>query len=125
MQGVRVNSLKYIYENESLENEPVIDRQKKVNYNNLNHIHTTDQMEVYDLIEEWHAVVDQPFIFTNRYERIFCKAFFLSLIHGLWQVLCRHLTIKHIRISFYFSIERIKFEFPFYFYDFYDHFSLL
>lgn len=58
IDGVRIDALKHVYESEELEDEPIFDNKKAVNYNNLNHIYTTDQDEIYDLIQEWRLLLD-------------------------------------------------------------------
>lgn len=58
IDGVRIDALKHVYENENMIDEPIIDSNIAVNYNNLNHIYTTDQEEIYDLIKEWRLLLD-------------------------------------------------------------------
>lgn len=58
IDGVRIDALKHVYENENMIDEPIIDSNMAVNYNNLNHIYTTDQEEIYDLIKEWRLLLD-------------------------------------------------------------------
>jgi len=58
IDGIRVDALKHVYEREDLEDEPILDEHMALNYNNLDHIYTTDQDEVYDLIKEWRLLLD-------------------------------------------------------------------
>ena len=58
IDGVRIDALKHVYESENMKDEPIIDSNMAVNYNNLNHIYTTDQEEIYDLIKEWRLLLD-------------------------------------------------------------------
>jgi len=66
VDGIRIDALKHVYENTNMKNEPIIDKTRPVNYNNLNHIYTTDQDEVYDLINEWHLTLNE---FKLKYNR--------------------------------------------------------
>lgn len=67
VDGIRIDALKHVYESESMENEPVIDPYKTVDYKNLNHIYTTNQVEVYDLIKEWHDILGNFSVSKKRY----------------------------------------------------------
>lgn len=58
IDGVRIGALKHVYESENMKDEPIIDSKTAVKYNNLNHIYTTDQEEIYDLIKEWRLLLD-------------------------------------------------------------------
>ncbi|XP_022175216.1 maltase 2-like [Myzus persicae] len=58
IDGVRIDALKHVYESEEMKDEPIIDSNMAINYNNLNHIYTADQDEVYDLIKEWRLLLD-------------------------------------------------------------------
>jgi len=58
IDGVRIDALKHVYESENMKDEPIIDSNMAVNYNNLNHIYTTDQEEIYNLIKEWRLLLD-------------------------------------------------------------------
>lgn len=58
IDGIRVDALKHVYERKDLKDEPILDVYKPLNYNNLDHIYTTDQEEIYDLIKEWHLLLD-------------------------------------------------------------------
>lgn len=58
IDGIRIDALKHVYESENMKDEPIIDGTTAVNYNNLNHIYTTDQEEIYDLIKEWRLLLD-------------------------------------------------------------------
>lgn len=50
IDGLRIDALRHIYESELLEDEPDgFD----------NYIYTVDQDEVYDLIKEWHLLLDE------------------------------------------------------------------
>lgn len=59
IDGVRIDALKHLYESENMKDEPIIDSNMALNYNNLNHIYTTDQEEIYDLIKEWRLLLDE------------------------------------------------------------------
>lgn len=41
-----------------MEDEPVIDPSIPLSYDNLNHIYTVDQVEIYDLLTEWRQILD-------------------------------------------------------------------
>ncbi|XP_026813423.1 maltase 2-like isoform X2 [Rhopalosiphum maidis] len=69
IDGIRVDALKHVYESENLEDEPIIDSNMVINYSNLDHIYTTDQDEIYDLIKEWRLLLDD-FKQNDRYTRI-------------------------------------------------------
>lgn len=59
VDGIRIDALKHVYENENLIDEPVIDPSKPINYGNLYHIYTVDQDEIYSLINKWHSVLNK------------------------------------------------------------------
>lgn len=59
LDGIRVDALKHVYENENMKDEPIIDPGKPLDYYNLEHIYTADQDEVYDLIKEWLQQLDE------------------------------------------------------------------
>lgn len=59
IDGIRIDALKHVYENENMKDEPIINPEKPVNYNNLNHDYTIDQIEIYDLIHEWHLLLEE------------------------------------------------------------------
>lgn len=59
IDGVRIDALKHVYESDNMKDEPVINPGYPVDYNNLNHIYTVDQVEVYDLIHEWHTLFEE------------------------------------------------------------------
>jgi len=59
IDGIRIDALRHVYESESLEDEPIINNNNPVDYLNLDHIYTTDQVEVYDLIKEWRLLLDE------------------------------------------------------------------
>lgn len=64
IDGIRIDALKHVYESANMEDEPIIDSAKPVDYSNLNHVYTVDQNEVYDLIKEWHTILDE---FKQKY----------------------------------------------------------
>ncbi|XP_022164151.1 maltase 1-like [Myzus persicae] len=60
IDGIRIDALKHVYESESLKDEPKLNNDNpEVDYFNLDHIYTIDQDEVYDLIKEWHLLLDE------------------------------------------------------------------
>lgn len=60
IDGIRIDALKHVYESESLKDEPKLkNNNPAVDYLNLDHIYTIDQDEVYDLIKEWHLLLDE------------------------------------------------------------------
>lgn len=59
IDGIRIDALKHVYESENLEDEPISDPKKPVDYFNLRHIYTADQNETYDLIKEWRSILDE------------------------------------------------------------------
>jgi len=58
IDGVRIDALKHVYESENMKDEPIIDSNMAISYNNLNHIYTADQDDIYDLIKEWRLLLD-------------------------------------------------------------------
>ncbi|KAL4131502.1 hypothetical protein QTP88_008804 [Uroleucon formosanum] len=58
IDGIRIDAFRHVYESENMKDEPIIDSKAAVNYKNLNHIYTTDQEEIYDLIKEWRLLLD-------------------------------------------------------------------
>lgn len=64
IDGVRIDALKHVFESVNMEDEPIINSEKPVEYSNLNHIYTVDQNEVYNLIEEWRIILDE---FKQKY----------------------------------------------------------
>ncbi|XP_025207346.1 maltase 2-like [Melanaphis sacchari] len=59
IDGIRIDALKHVYESENLEDEPILDSSiVGNNYTNLDHIYTTDQEEIYDLIQDWRLLLD-------------------------------------------------------------------
>jgi len=67
IDGVRIDALKHVYESENMKDEPIKDSNMAINYHNLNHIYTTDQDEIYDLIKEWRLLLDD--FNQNNYTR--------------------------------------------------------
>lgn len=59
IDGLRIDALRHTYESDDLKDEPVLDINKKVDFFNLDHIYTTDQDEVYDLIKEWKKILNK------------------------------------------------------------------
>ena len=61
MDGFRIDALKHLYENKNFENEPVRSRNindlldTTVDYNDLEHVHSTNQRETYEILGEWRA----------------------------------------------------------------------
>lgn len=66
IDGVRIDALKHVYESENMLDEPIVDKNKPVDYFNLDHIYTTDQDEVYDLIKEWRQILDEFKLKDNK-----------------------------------------------------------
>lgn len=58
LDGIRIDALRYLFEDINMENEPVINDTIPLSYNNLNHIYTVDQDEIYDLIADWRQILD-------------------------------------------------------------------
>lgn len=59
IDGIRVDALRHVYESQNMEDEPIINKTKEADYSNLDHIYTTDQDEIYDLIKEWHLTLEE------------------------------------------------------------------
>lgn len=59
IDGIRIDALKHLYECENLFDEPIIDSSKPVDYSNMNHVYTVDQDEVYDIIKNWHQLLNE------------------------------------------------------------------
>lgn len=59
IDGIRIDALKHVYESKTMLDEPVINKTTPVKYEYLDHIYTTDQDEVYDLIKEWRLILDE------------------------------------------------------------------
>jgi alpha-glucosidase len=59
MDGIRIDALKHIYESEKLQDEPMINPAGPVKHWNFYHYYTVDQDEVYDLIKEWHQLLNE------------------------------------------------------------------
>lgn len=59
LDGIRIDALKHVYESTEMKDEPVSDPGKPVDYFNLDHIYTSDLDEVYDLIYEWHQLLEE------------------------------------------------------------------
>ncbi|XP_025407324.1 maltase 2-like [Sipha flava] len=59
MDGIRIDALKHIYESEQLQDEPMINPAGPVKHWNFYHYYTVDQDEVYDLIKEWHQLLNE------------------------------------------------------------------
>lgn len=56
---MRIDALKHLFESETFENEPVkFISQDGLDYNNLKHIHTTNQPETFQLLNEWRSLCD-------------------------------------------------------------------
>lgn len=66
IDGIRIDALRHVYESQNMENEPIIDKTKRVDYSNLDHIYTTDLDEVNDLIKEWHLILEE---FKRKYHK--------------------------------------------------------
>lgn len=57
--GFRFDALKYVYENISLPDEPLLPGGTNISdYMDIKHIYTTDQPEIIDTVKEWRAFVD-------------------------------------------------------------------
>lgn len=59
IDGLRIDALRHVYESAEMIDEPVIDKNKKVDFFNTYHIYTADQDETYDLIREWRKILDE------------------------------------------------------------------
>lgn len=59
IDGIRIDAARHIYENENMKDEPVIDSEKPLVFDNFDHLYTIDQDEVYDLLTEWHLILDE------------------------------------------------------------------
>jgi len=60
IDGIRIDALKHVYEIESLKDEPKLKNDNPVvDFFNLEHLYTNDQDEVYDLIREWHLLLEE------------------------------------------------------------------
>ncbi len=72
VDGFRIDAFKHIYENETFENEPFSSKYKgssnatQINYDHLQHIHTTGQRETFELLNEWRNLFDQISKRTKR-----------------------------------------------------------
>lgn len=61
MDGFRVDSVMYLYENKDFPNEPVISSStldSTLTYYSLNHIYTIDQPETYEMAAEFRELLD-------------------------------------------------------------------
>lgn len=74
IDGIRIDALRHVYESENMENEPIINPNASINYDNLRHYFTVDQDEVYGLIREWHQLLTE-FKQIDNYTRY---SFFIS-----------------------------------------------
>jgi len=83
IDGIRIDALRHVYESKTLEDEPILDKSRAVNFDNLNHIYTMDQDEVYDLIKEWRFLLDE-FKQTDNYTR-FGSYFIVSILKLVFQ----------------------------------------
>lgn len=80
IDGVRIDALKHVYESENMKDEPIIDSNMAINYNNLNHIYTVDQDEIYDLIKEWRLLLDDFKQNNNtRYEKLIIVRYYFRI----------------------------------------------
>lgn len=74
IDGIRIDALKHVYESESMEDEPILDINNPViDYFNLDHIYTGDQVEIYDLIKNWHTLINEfePKDHQTRFEKLY------------------------------------------------------
>lgn len=57
--GFRFDAVKHLYESDSFEDEPYIPgKEGSDNYGDMNHTLTVDLPEVFDIIYEWRAFLD-------------------------------------------------------------------
>lgn len=66
VDGIRIDALRHVYEREDLKDEPVADPNKPIDYFNLHHPYTSDQNEIFDLIDEWRLLTDEVKKSDNR-----------------------------------------------------------
>jgi len=60
IDGIRIDALRHVYESESMQDEPISNISNPIiDHDNLDHIYTTDQLEVYDLIKDWHISIKE------------------------------------------------------------------
>lgn len=78
IDGIRIDALKHVYESKSMLDEPIINKTSPITYENMDHVYTVDQDEVYDLIREWRLILDE---YTQKYDT---KRFALRLLVYLW-----------------------------------------
>jgi len=62
VDGFRMDALKFLYESETFEDEPclrVMPADKEIFYHDLNHVHTSNQVETYEQLLEWRQLFDE------------------------------------------------------------------
>ncbi|XP_058449986.1 maltase 2-like [Malaya genurostris] len=58
VDGFRIDAINHVYEDEQFKDEPLIDENGELFYENLNHIYTMNQDASYELIYDWRELFD-------------------------------------------------------------------
>lgn len=70
--GFRFDALKFMYKNESFENEPnIVGKENSTKFQDLNHIYTLDQPEVFQQIVKWRTFMDDYSNKKNTFPRFY------------------------------------------------------
>lgn len=71
VDGFRIDAINHMFETEGHPNEPYIDENgDKTDYENINHIHTRDLQESYDVVFGWRKMIDE-YAAEKGYDRKF------------------------------------------------------
>ncbi|PBC27951.1 Maltase [Apis cerana cerana] len=90
IDGFRIDAIPHIYEVENISlNEPPIGQNLNLSLHaSLNHIYTKDQLETYDLVQEWRNFVDEYAKNNNRDEIVLLTEAYTSLNNTLRYYQC-------------------------------------
>ncbi|XP_065088378.1 alpha-glucosidase-like [Ochlerotatus camptorhynchus] len=75
VDGFRIDAINHAYEDERFLDEPIIDTNKGLFYENMEHKYTMNQNKSYDLIYDWREVFDQWSTKTNKTKLMMTEAY--------------------------------------------------
>ncbi|XP_055632788.1 maltase 1-like isoform X3 [Toxorhynchites rutilus septentrionalis] len=75
VNGFRVDAINHAYEDQRFLDEPVIDSNKELSYENLDHIYTLNLDQSYELIYDWRELFDRWSIKGNQTKIMMTEAY--------------------------------------------------
>ncbi|XP_001660907.2 maltase 2 [Aedes aegypti] len=75
VDGFRIDAINHAYEDAGFLDEPIIDENKGLFYENMEHIYTMNQNESYELIYDWRVVFDEWSEKSNQTKLMMTEAY--------------------------------------------------